>query len=163
MDIIHISYYVDDPLNDEVNFAVLDVSFNSGYCTDIINDSFCTLIFAVFFCYILHARISTWFILLERTRRTKYNGKANKCLVWWCNSLIKVEIYMFTKFRCDRSICGWDTTTYGFWKQRGSQNLKVGHLTAPLDPFDLICTSLFRTPGPLAETRSKSVINYKSI
>jgi len=25
----------------------------------------------------------------------------------------------------------WDTTTSGFWKQRGSQNLKVSHVTPP--------------------------------
>jgi len=36
------------------------------------------------------------------------------------------------RFRIDRPISGWDTTTSGIWKRSGSHNWKVGHVTPPL-------------------------------
>jgi len=77
--------------------------------------------------------------------RSKFNSKAKRLLVWWHNSLIKVEIYVFVKYWNDWLIYGWDTTTSGFWKHKGSQNLKIGHVTPT--PFDLICIFSVRAPS----------------
>jgi len=123
---------------------VLDVSFNSGHYTVIIKQQFLyinTCSFSTIFIYMLALVIVHDFV-------RQFNGKAKRLLVWWDNSLIKVEIYVFFKYRSDRSIYGWETTTSGFWKQRGSQNLKVGHVTSSLDPFDLICIFSVRALGP---------------
>jgi len=45
-------------------------------------------------------------------------AKQIKCRVWWCSSLVEVEIYARTKFWRDWSIYSGDAhTTSSFWKQ----------------------------------------------
>jgi len=71
---------------------------------------------------------------VTQTGRSKFNVKAKGLLVWRHNLLIKVEIYVFVKYRSDRSSMAEVQLLPVSEKQKGSGNLKVGHVTPSLDP-----------------------------
>jgi len=101
-----------------------------------------------FLCLTYMLALVAYMILLElnssvtRMGRSKFYVEAKRLLVWWHNSLIKVEIYVFVKYRSFRSNQGLDTTT------SVSKNKGVPKLTY------LTCTSnvlACRTPASVVE------------